>query len=159
MVGDGVEKNSMNGERWFFDTNVLVYLFDAKATNKQATARSLWEKACREAVPLLSTQVLQEFFVTVTKAVKQDLPVPVARKAMLEFADIAEVANITVSLVEAATRRIEASGLSFWDSLIVETAIENGAKRLWSEDLQDGQSFGDLIIVDPFGSGSGFHNE
>jgi predicted nucleic acid-binding protein len=113
----------MNGERWFFDTNVLVYLFDAKAADKQG------------------------------------LPVPVARKAMLEFAEISDVVNITVSLVEAATIRVEESGFSFWDSLIGETAIENGAQRLWSEDLQDGQAFGDLIIVNPFGSGSGFHNE
>ena len=56
----------MNGERWFFDTNVLVYLFDRNAPGKQAAARSLWDKACREATPILSLQVLQEFFVTVT---------------------------------------------------------------------------------------------
>jgi len=60
----------MTGERWFFDTNILVYLFDAKTSEKQAVARRLWERACREALPVLSTQVLQEFLVTVTKAVK-----------------------------------------------------------------------------------------
>jgi predicted nucleic acid-binding protein len=140
----------MTGERWFFDTNILVYLFDAKAPDKRATARALWDRACREAVPILSTQVLQEFFATVTKTVKQGIPLPQAREAMLEFAGIADVALISVPLIEAATRRIEDSGFSFWDSLIIETAIESGARRLWSEDFQDGQTCGELVIVNPF---------
>ncbi len=140
----------MNGERWFFDTNILVYLFDHKEPDKQATARHLWERACRHAVPMISTQVLQEFFVTVTKAVKQGIPLPEARRAMLQFADVAQVATISVPLIGAATRRVEQSGFSLWDSLIIETAIEGGAQRLWSEDLQDGQTFGQLKVVNPF---------
>lgn len=140
----------MNGERWFFDTNVLVYLFDAKAPDKQAASRGLWEQACREAVPLLSTQVLQEFFVTVTKTVKQGMAVPTARKAMLGFAEIADVTTVTTPLIEAATRRMEQSGFSFWDSLILETAIGSGARRLWTEDLQNGQTFDKLVVVNPF---------
>ncbi len=142
----------MTGERWFFDTNVLVYLFDAKAPDKQATARSLWDRACREAAPVLSTQVLQEFFATVTKTVKQGVPIPTAREAILEFSDIADVAAISVPLIAAATRRVETSGFSFWDSLIIESAIDSGARRLWTEDLQDGQSFGELMVVNPFRS-------
>lgn len=142
----------MTAERWFFDTNILVYLFDAKTPGKQAPARNLWDRACREATPVLSTQVLQEFFATVTKAVKQGVPVPVARDAILGFADMAEVVTISVPLIAAATRRVEASGFSFWDSLIIESAIGCGAQRLWTEDLQDGQAFGDLVIVNPFGA-------
>lgn len=57
----------MSGERWFFDTNILVYWFDPKAPGNQAASRELWYRACREATPVISTQVLQEFFVTVTK--------------------------------------------------------------------------------------------
>lgn len=145
----------MTVERWFFDTNVLVYLFDAKTPDKQATARRLWERACREAVPVLSTQVLQEFLVTVTKAVKQDLPMASARAAILEFADIAEVIPVTVPLIAAASRRVEASGFSFWDAMIVESAIDCGASRLWTEDLQDSQTIGSLTIVDPFSAPAG----
>jgi predicted nucleic acid-binding protein len=85
----------MTAERWFFDTNILVYLFDAKTADKQAAARTLWDRACREATPVLSTQVLQEFFATVTKAVKQGVSVPTARDAILEFADMAEVVTIS----------------------------------------------------------------
>jgi len=142
----------MIGERWFFDTNVLVYLFDAKAPDKQAVARSLWDRACREAAPVLSTQVLQEFFATVTKTLKQGVSVPTAREAILAFSDTADMVSISVPLIVAATRRLETAKLSFWDSLIIESAIGSGARRLWTEDLQDGQTFGKLMIVNPFGS-------
>jgi len=142
----------MNGERWFFDTNILVYLFDRHAPEKQAAAQGLWNKACREATPILSTQVLQEFFVTVTKAAKQGLPIPQARQVVLDFAEIAAVAVISVPVIEAATRRMEQFGFSFWDSLIVETAIESGARRLWTEDLQEEQIIGPLKVVNPFTS-------
>ncbi|NEX19873.1 PIN domain-containing protein [Thiorhodococcus mannitoliphagus] len=142
----------MSAERWFLDTNVLVYLFDAKEPDKQAIAQSLWRRACQEAIPVLSTQVLQEFFATVTKAAKQGLPIATAREAILDFSEIAEVAEVTVPLIAAATRRIETSGFSFWDSLIIETALASGARRLWTEDLQDGQVIGDLTVVNPFRS-------
>lgn len=140
----------MSVERWFFDTNILVYLFDSKAPIKRVAAQQLWERGCRDAVPVLSTQVLQEFFVTVTKAVKQGLPVRTAREALLDFADLADVVVPSVPVIAAATRRVEASGFSFWDSLIIESAIACGARRLWTEDLQSGQAFGDLLIVNPF---------
>jgi predicted nucleic acid-binding protein len=141
----------MTGERWFFDTNILVYLFDAKTPAKQATSRSLWERACREAEPVLSTQVLQEFFATVTKKIKQGVPISEAREAILDFSRIAEVVPVTVPTIVSATQRVEVSGFSFLDSLIIESAIDCGARCLWTEDLQDGQSFGELMTVNPFG--------
>ncbi|MEA3410393.1 MAG: PIN domain-containing protein [Pseudomonadota bacterium] len=142
----------MTGDRWFFDTNVLIYLFDTKAPDKQATAHNLWDQACRKAAPVLSTQVLQEFFATVTKTVKQGVPIPKAREAILEFSDIADIVTISVPLIATATQRVEVSSFSFWDSLIIESAIESGARRLWTEDLQDGQTFGELMVVNPFKS-------
>lgn len=145
---------STTDDRWFFDTNVLVYLFDPNAIEKQATAGYLWERACREAVPVVSTQVLQEFFVTVTKAAKQGLPVVAARDAIVAFSNAADVITVSIPLIEAATRRLEASGFSFWDSLIIESAIEAGARRLWTEDLQHGQTFGDLEVCSPFATAS-----
>ncbi len=142
--------HSMSGEHWFFDTNVLVYFFDRQATEKQAAARRLWSLACAEGVPVLSTQVLQEFFVTVTKTAKQGLTTSQARQAMMAFAEAAEVVMVTLSLIETATRRVEQSGFSFWDSLIVEAAIDSGAQRLFTEDLQDGQLIGQLKVTNPF---------
>jgi predicted nucleic acid-binding protein len=88
--------------------------------------------------------------ITVTKKVKQGLSVSTARQSILQFAEIAEVVAISVPLVVAATRRVELSGFSFWDGLIVESAIDCGARRLWTEHLQDGQAFGKLVTVNPF---------
>jgi len=74
-----------------------------------------------------------------------------AREAVLELADIAEVVPVTVPLIAAATHRVEVSGFSFWDAaLIIESAIDCGASRIWTEDLQDDQTFGKLVIVNPF---------
>lgn len=140
----------MSAEICFLDTNVLVYLFDCQAPEKQAAARRLWSRACTDGVPLLSTQVLQEFFVTVTRTAKQGLSPSQARQAMMAFAEAAEVVPVTVSLIETATRRVERSGFSFWDSLIVETAIDSGARWLFTEDLQDGQMIGQLKVTNPF---------
>ncbi len=140
----------MSAEVCFVDTNVLVYLFDRQAPEKQAAVRRLWSRACAEGVPVLSTQVLQEFFVTVTRAARQGLSPSQARQAMMAFAEAAEVVPVTVSLIETATRRVEQSGFSFWDSLIVETAIDSGAQWLFTEDLQDGQLIGQLKVTNPF---------
>lgn len=140
----------MSAERWFFDTNILVYLFDPQAPDKQTAAEGLWQRASDEAIPILSTQVLQEFFVTVTKSAKQGLPLPEARLVVLDFAVIAEVVAITVPLIERAIRRVEASCFSFWDSPIIETALAADARRLWTEDLQHGQVIGTMQICNPF---------
>ncbi len=140
----------MNAERWFFDTNILVYLFDPQTPEKQLAAGKLWQSASDEAIPIISTQVLQEFFVTVTKAAKQGLPLPEARRVVLNFTVIAKVVAITVPLIERAIHRVETSGFSFWDSLIIETAIAANAHYLWTEDLQHGQTIGTLQICNPF---------
>lgn len=140
----------MNDERWFFDTNILVYPFDPRAPEKQLAAGKLWQRALDEAIPICSTQVLQEFFVTVTKIAKQGMPLPEARRVVLEFAQVAEVMTITISLIERAIRRVEVSAFSFWDSLIVETAIAADARYLWTEDLQHGQVIETLQIINPF---------
>lgn len=144
----------MNAERWFFDTNILVYLFDSHASEKQSAAGRLWQRASDEAIPVVSTQVLQEFFVTVTKLAKQGVPLPEARRVVLDFATIAEVVAVTVPLIEQAMRRVEASGFSFWDSLIIETAVAAEARYLWTEDLQHGQAIGALQICNPFALGN-----
>ena len=68
----------------------------------------------------------------------------------MAFATAAEVAPITVELIEAATHRVETSGFSFWDSLIIESALAGGARRLCTEDLQSGQMIDQLEIVNPF---------
>jgi len=140
----------MTVERWFFDTNILVYLFDEKAPTKQQIVQELLKKAITDAVPVISTQVLQEFFATVTRGKGRGLPVPLARQFMQGLKKTFEVRQITTEHIFAATERIEQSKISFWDGLIVETAREAGATILWTEDLHDGWNADGTHVRNPF---------
>jgi len=135
----------MSAELRFLDTNVLVYLFDADAPTKQAIAREL--VAAGRLV--LSSQVLSEFYVTVTGKLARPLDADHASRAVTDLCALA-VRDVTASLVQAAIRRSAATRLSFWDALIVETALEAGATTLLTEDLQHGQVIGTLRVHNPF---------
>jgi len=104
----------MNGGRSFFDTNVLVYMFDEANPEKKARARELL--ASEKEVKLTALRIAQ----------------------------------ITVATVLAAIELSQRHSLSFWDALIVETALAAECDRLLSEDLQPGRRFGDLVIENPF---------
>ena len=133
----------------FFDTNVLVYLFDADAPDKQKKARSLFKTHTEAGDILLSTQVLQEFYVTVTRKLARPLSAEQATDTLAALAELPCV-SIDNQLVLAAVRRSQASKLSFWDGLIVESALHGGAAVLYSEDMQHGQKLGSLRIENPF---------
>lgn len=135
--------------RAFFDTNVLVYLFDADAPEKQARARELLEHEVTEGHAVLSTQVLQEFYVAVTRKLATPLDPHTAVQALQYLAQL-PVSQVDKDLVLNAAQRAQRDRLSFWDSLIVETALNAGADRLYSEDLQDGRVLDGLVVVNPF---------
>ena len=137
----------MTAEPKFVDTNVLVYLFDSDSPHKQALAQELLDAEADNVV--LSTQVLGEFYVTVTRKLANPLGPATARQAMDELCAF-QVQPLRTELVRAAARRSESSKLSYWDALIVETAIDAGATVLLTEDLQHGQVFDHLRIVNPF---------
>jgi len=136
----------MKGKVAFFDTNVLVYLFDVDAPKKKAVAESLfreYDKIC------FSTQVLQEFYVTVTRKLGRPLSPERALAAVKRF-QAYPVAVIPPDQVTAAIRRSIDSQLSLWDALIVESALAEGADLLVTEDLQDGWQIGSLRVWNPF---------
>lgn len=135
--------------RSFFDTNVLVYLFDRDAPEKQQTARHLLQDEVRAGRGVLSTQVLQEFYVTVTRKLARPLPPEDAERAVRDLAAL-PVTQVDSPLVLAAIGRSRSLRLSFWDALIVEAAIASGARRLLTEDLQHGQRIDGLEIQNPF---------
>jgi predicted nucleic acid-binding protein len=135
----------MSAELSFIDTNVLVYLFDADAPAKQAVARELLVAGRF----VLSTQVLSEFYVTVTRKLARPLDSARARRAVAHFCAM-PMRNITPKLVLAAIGRCTLSQLSYWDALIVETALEAGATCLLTEDLQHGQTIDTLRVNNPF---------
>lgn len=140
MSADGLE---------FVDANVLVYAFDASAGAKQTAAIALLERLWESEAGCLSVQVLQEFFVTVTRKVPRPLAADEAAARVREFATW-HVFSPTADDVLDATAIQKSAGISFWDAMIVQAAVELRCETLWSEDLQDGQKIRGVRIRNPF---------
>jgi predicted nucleic acid-binding protein len=135
--------------RTFFDTNILVYMFDADAPEKKEKARARFETEVSKGRILLSTQVLQEFYVTVTKKLSVPLEPEPAESVVRNLAAL-PILGIDAERVIAAIGRSRRSQFSFWDALVIETALAGGANRLLTEDLQHGQIIDGLHIENPF---------
>ena len=135
------------GDPSFVDTNVLVYLFDSDSPARQAIARELVDNHAAKLV--LSTQVLGEFFVTVTRKLDKPLSPERALEAV-ENLQRFRVRPIHAQLTRLAARRSVSSRLSYRDALIVEAALEAQAGMLLTEDLQHGRKFAGMRVFDPF---------
>ena len=135
----------------FLDTNVLVYAVDRTDPGKCARANELLMRVRDDSLAILSSQVLGEFFVAVTKAKKnrQMLDHGVAQEIVSEFAKLPTI-SVDGSLVLAAMERTQWNRINYWDALIVEAALRGGATVLYSEDLQHGQTFDSLRVENPF---------
>jgi len=136
----------MSDDVVFVDTNVLVYLFDHGEPGKRAIAKEIFRQYERL---WLSTQVLQEFFVVVTRKLERPLAPDRALQSVQHFLAY-PTAVVTPALVIAGIRRSIDSQLSLWDALIVETALSEGAGLLITEDLQDGWQIGAMRVWNPF---------
>jgi predicted nucleic acid-binding protein len=133
----------------FFDTNLLVYLFDSSSPEKQGRAREvLSERAQRDEV-LLSAQVLEEFYVAVTRKLATPLSADHAERLVRDFSAFPVVA-LDAPLVIAAVVLSRRHKLSLSDALIVVAAKVGGATELLTEDLQHGQTLEGVRIVNPF---------
>lgn len=135
--------------RSFFDTNVLIYLFDEDEPEKKARAQEVYGREARAGRAVLSTQVLQEFYVNVTRKLSPPLPSEVAEERVRDFCGLSLVRVEESTILSAIVRGREYT-LSFWDALIVEAALKGGADRLLTEDLQHGQVIEGLRIENPF---------
>ena len=136
-------------DRSFFDTNVLVYLFDQDAPGKQARARELFAAEARAGRIVLSPQVLQEFYVIVTRKLARPLSTEAALATLVQLNDFPLV-PVDGAMVLRAVQLHQSATLSFWDALIVQAALEGNCKRVLSEDMQHGRRIGDLVIENPF---------
>jgi len=133
----------------FVDTNVLVYAEDRDAGQKHELARDLLIELWNDGSGVLSVQVLQEYYVTVTRKLRKTMRPAQALEAVRQYLTWRLVEN-TGELLVAAIELQRAAKLSFWDAMIVQAAIEAGCERLYSEDLTAGQRFGSLVVVNPF---------
>jgi len=144
----------MTGEPTFVDTNVLVYAYDADAGAKHQSARSHLRALWQNESGVISTQVLQEFYVSVTRKLGQPLPRQTAREVIATYGAW-PVHRPDVGDLLAASELEERHQLSFWDALIVVSARRAGARSLLTEDLQDGQRFEEVEVVSPFRTRNG----
>jgi predicted nucleic acid-binding protein len=135
--------------RTFFDTNVFVYLFDVDSPGKRQKAHDLVRGHAASGDLLLSTQVLQEFYVTVTRKLAKPLTEDAALDTLRQLAAF-PVVQVDSRLVLEAARRSQGLKLSFWDTLIIQAAVEGGASGLLSEDLQHGRRVDGVTIENPF---------
>ena len=133
----------------FLDTNILLYAHDRDAGDKHVRAKALLTELWDSGEGCLSPQVLQEFFVNVTKKIPQPLAVPLAREIMRNYRPWIRV-PADGPLVVRATEIAEAWHISFWEGMIVAAAEGCGAAILFSEYLQNGQRIAGLRIVNPF---------
>jgi predicted nucleic acid-binding protein len=141
----------MNAEpqREFVDANVLVYAFDSSAGQKREAAQRLLVRLWDSNTGCVSIQVLQEFFVTITKKVAKPLPVDEATTRIRELAAW-RVFSPTTDDVLAAIDLHRRAKIGFWDAMIVLAAAESGCDVVWTEDLTDGQSLRGVRIRNPF---------
>ncbi len=135
--------------RVFVDTNVLVYLFDADAPAKQVRARETIADLVRRKALVLSSQVLGELFVTLTRKLAEPLTADEAGRVVADLSDFPVVA-LDAALVSRAVELSAREQLSYWDAQIVVAATAAGATTLYTEDLQPGRRFGSVTVVDPF---------
>jgi len=147
-AGALTETKSMNG-RSFFDTNVLVYTDDKSAPAKQRRALDLIAKHRRAGTGVVSLQVLQEYFVIVTRKLGLDSTLARRKVELLSEFDVA-TPNLPDILAAIDLHRLH--GISFWDALIVRAAKQTSCRILLTEDLQDKREVDGVQIVNPFRS-------
>jgi predicted nucleic acid-binding protein len=137
----------MNGKT-FVDTNVLIYAHDVDAKSKHVIAKNILRELWSERTGVLSMQVLQEFYVNVTRKIRAPLPKDSARLVVSSYS--IWCMETTPAELSVAFRIEDESRIGFWDALIVAAAAKSGATRLLSEDFNPGQNIAGLQIENPF---------
>ena len=136
----------------FVDTNVLVYRHDSSDPAKQARADDWYAYLWRSRTGRLSVQVLQELYSVLTRKLRPGMEASRARRIVRTLGAWVPL-SIDLSTIERAWRLEQSNSLSWWDALIVAAAQTSECAILLTEDLQDGQTFGQVRVVNPFASG------
>jgi predicted nucleic acid-binding protein len=135
-------------DRYFVDTNILMYAHDASAGAKHERAKALVEDLWRTRAGVVSTQVLQELCVNLRRKARRPLDLRATRELVADYLGWQVVVNGGESILEVLDLE-ERYRISFWDALVVYAAQVSGAAILYSEDLSDGQTYGTVRVVDP----------
>lgn len=139
-------------DKYFVDTNILMYAHDASAGEKHERAKALVEELWRDRTGIVSTQVLQELSVNLRKKVRRPLDAKATRDIVADYLTWQVIVNGGESILEAIDLELRYR-ISFWDALVVHAAQMSGAEVLYSEDLSDGQAYGSVRVVNPLRHG------
>lgn len=137
-------------QRVFFDTNVVIYCFDTLEPRKQTRAKDLLAHALNSKLGVVSYQVVQEFCNVACKAKRLRLPQERIQATVNLVLQPMNQVGSSHALIESALKLRAEHSFSFYDSLIVASALQAKCKVLYSEDMQHMQRVGDLQIVNPF---------
>ena len=135
-------------DKYFLDTNILVYAHDTAAGAKHIRARALVEELWRERTGVVSTQVLQELCASLRRKAGRPVDLKTAREIVSDYLSWDVVTNTGQSILEALELE-QRYRISFWDALVVQASESSGAAVLYSEDLSHGQTYGTVRVVNP----------
>lgn len=133
----------------FVDTNVLLYALDEGQDTRHEIAAGILERLWETRDGVVSTQVLQELYVNLTRKIRKPMTRPRARAIVERYATW-PVHRVAPEDIIAASELEQRHTLAFWDALIVVAAQRIGADRVLTEDMQAGRSFGGLKVENPF---------
>jgi len=135
-------------DKTFVDTNVLIYAHDMDAKAKHEAAKRVLQELWSERTGVLSMQVLQEFYVNVTRKISHPMSKESARLVVSTYTTWC--IDTTPAEMSTAFRIEDEAHIGFWAALIVASAVKSGANRLLSEDLKAGQIISGVRVENPF---------
>ena len=136
-------------DRFFIDSNILIYAYNRAEPQKQSVATDLIASFLQNENAVVSVQVLGEFFSVVTRRIPRPLSVEEAT-AVIDLISSLQVLNIDSAMVRRAIATHSRYGTSYWDSLIIAAAERARCPRILSEDMNPGQSYHGIVVVNPF---------
>ncbi|KYH31696.1 PIN domain-containing protein [Neomoorella mulderi] len=140
---------SVSREKQFVDTNILVYAHDISAGTRHVKAKALLTELWNSGNGCLSIQVLQEFYVTITQKVSRPLAPETAASIIRDLACWQVHTPKPPDVLEAIEIQMRHK-VSFWDAMILRSAQALDCSTLWSEDLNPGQHYGAIRVLNPF---------
>jgi predicted nucleic acid-binding protein len=135
-------------DKTFVDSNVLIYAHDIDAPKKHEAAKRVLQELWRGRAGALSIQVLQEFYVNITRKISRPISKKSARLVVNTYSTWC--IDTTPAEISSAFRIEDEARIGFWDALIVASAVKSGANLILSEDLNAGQTISGVRVENPF---------
>ena len=135
-------------DKFFVETNILIYAHDRSAGIKHQRARHAIERLWTTGQGVLSTQILQELCVKFRCKLARPLPGEEVRRLIQDYLSWEIVANSPEAVLQALEIEVRYK-ISFWDAMVLQAAEQSGTAILYSEDLAAGQSYGPVQVMNP----------